>query len=259
MKLQPRLVEKPWGRTHLPSPFVADAGTRIGEIWFRTDDSLPLLVKYLFTSEKLSVQVHPDDRQAKCRGHVRGKGECWYILDADPGASIGLGLRHEVSADELRSAALDGSIEQLMRWWPISKGDFVYVEPGTIHAIGGGISLLEVQENSDVTYRLFDYGRPRELHLDEAIDVANRGPFPERLFRTVKPAEEGMLVAGPIFDLEHSHSDTMQDRVRWVIPLDGSVSFGDEVAKAGDCLLLSPGDRIETDGARLLVAAITGG
>src|SRR5205823_13170573 len=109
--------------------------------------------------------------QARARGLPRGKSECWYILEAEPGAVLGLGLTREAAADELRAAALDGSIEELISWRPVRAGDFISVPPGTIHAIGAGISLLEIQQNADVTYRLYDYGRPRELHLDDGIAV----------------------------------------------------------------------------------------
>lgn len=255
MKLRARYVEKPWGRTLLPQPFTTQPGRRIGEIWFPTDDSDPLLVKFLFTSEKLSVQVHPDDSQAKRLGHARGKSECWYIVNAEPGARIGLGFLDVVSEDDFRGAALDGSIEKLIRWWPVSAGDFVYVEPGTIHAIGGGLSLLEIQQNSDVTFRIFDYGRPRELHLDDAIAVAARGPYPKERFQHVDPAEERTLVDGPIFTIVHSHQDAMQDRTRWAVPLDGSIVCRDQAARPGECMLLHPGDQLVADGARLLLAA----
>ena len=258
MKLRARYVEKPWGRTLLPERFITEAGRRIGEIWFPTDDSFPLLVKFLFTSEKLSVQVHPDDEQAKRLGHARGKAECWYIVDAEPDARIGLGLLDEVSEDELRSAALDGSIEQLIRWWPVSAGDFIYVEPGTIHAIGAGLSLLEIQQNSDVTFRLFDYGRPRELHLGDAIAVASRKRYPEERFQKVDPADDRTLIDGPAFTIVHSHEDAMQDRTRWAVPLEGSIACGDQVARPGECLVLGPGERLVSDGARMLLGATPG-
>src|SRR4029079_3608748 len=147
-------VEKPWGRTRLPPPFANAAGKRIGEIWLGNEGSPPLPSKNLFTTENLSIQVHPDDQQAKLRGFGRGKSECWLILDAEPEAVIGLGLRREVAEDELRAAALDGSIEKLIDWRPVKAGDFFYVSAGTIHAIGGGISLLEFQQNSGATFRL---------------------------------------------------------------------------------------------------------
>ncbi len=161
---------------------------RIGEIWFVSDEPLPLLAKYIFTSERLSVQVHPDDDQARSRGFPRGKAECWFILDCDPGATIGLGLTRQLTRDELRAAALDGSIEDAIDWRPVKPGDFLYVPPGTIHAIGAGISLLELQQNSDVTFRLYDYGRPRELHLEDALAVANAEGHTPRLYRDTSTA-----------------------------------------------------------------------
>ena len=144
MKLERHYVEKPWGRTELPQLFDAPAGKRIGEVWFGTSGEKPLLVKYLFTSERLSIQVHPNDEQARARGLARGKSECWYILDAEPGATLGLGLKRDVPKAELRSAALDGSIEELMDWRAVRAGDFFMVPPGTIHAIGGGICASRI-------------------------------------------------------------------------------------------------------------------
>src|SRR5438105_12761570 len=179
--------------------FDPPAGERIGEVWFTDGADLPLLAKYIFTSERLSIQVHPNDQQARARGLAQGKSECWYILDADPGAVLGLGLKREASRDELRSAALDGSIEQLMDWRPVRAGDFVFVPSGTVHAIGAGISLLEFQQNSDVTYRLYDYGRPRELHLEDGIAVSKPAPFPDHLAQHLSGDEERTLVGGPHF------------------------------------------------------------
>jgi mannose-6-phosphate isomerase len=171
-------VERVWGRRDLPPGFPAlGAGVPVGEIWFEPPADAPLLVKYLFTAERLSIQVHPDDAAACAKGLPRGKDEAWYILDAAPGARIGLGLTHAVSREELRTAALDGSIEQLLDWRPVSAGDMLYSPGGTIHAIGAGIAMIEIQQNLDLTYRLYDYGRPRELHLEEGIAVATPGPW----------------------------------------------------------------------------------
>jgi mannose-6-phosphate isomerase len=254
VKLARHYVEKPWGRTELPPIFDAAKSKRIGEVWFSGDPDLPLLAKYIFTSERLSIQVHPNDEQAQARGLNQGKNECWYILDADPGATIGLGLKREASADELRSAALDGSIEALIEWRPVSAGDFYFVPAGTIHAIGGGISLLEFQQNSDVTYRLYDYGRPRELHLDDAIAVAQRGSYPDELVRHVSKGDELSLVDGA-FKLVQTHSDSLQDSRRWVLPIEGDVRAGDDVASAGECLLLEAGERLIVNDARMLIGA----
>lgn len=254
MKLTRRYVEKPWGRTQLPPIFSDTAGQRIGEIWFMADEDLPLLAKYLFTSEKLSVQVHPDDRQARLRGADRGKAECWFVVDADPDATIGIGLKHEMSGDELRAAALDGSVEQAIEWRSVAAGDFLYVPPGTIHAIGGGLSLIEFQQNADVTYRLYDYGRPRELHFDQAVAVADAAPYPGHLHGSVEADADCVLVDGPYFTLVHVHSDHLADRLRWILPLNGSVIAGGATAEPGECLLVNADDRAEVDGRALIGA-----
>jgi mannose-6-phosphate isomerase len=255
MKLERRYVEKPWGRTSLPDMFDPPPGKRIGEVWFTGAEDAPLLVKYLFTSERLSIQVHPNDEQARARGLDRGKSECWYILDAEPGATLGLGLTRECSSDELRAAARDGSIEQLMDWRPVRRHDFLLVPPGTIHAIGGGISLLEFQQNSDVTYRLYDYGRPRELHLDDGIAVASRAPYPPELAKHLDDCIPATLVDGQQFVLMQTNADVLQERLRWVIPLEGEVRTKDVVASAGECLLLAPGESLQPNNARMLIGA----
>lgn len=254
MKLARRYVEKPWGRERLPAGFDAPAGKRIGEVWFEGAADLPLLAKYLFTSEKLSVQVHPGDRQARAMGLAGGKTECWYVIEAELGASIGLGLKQEMSGDELRASALDGSIEQKLDWREVRADDFYFVPARTIHAIGGGLALLEFQQNSDVTFRLYDYGRSRELHVAEAVAVAKRGRYGETVQHR-SGAGDRVLVHDPAFTLVLSREDALRDRRRWVLPLDGGVRSGDEVAGAGECLLLEPGERLESDGARILIGA----
>ena len=240
-----------------PPMFDAPDGERIGEVWFTDGEELPLLAKYIFTSERLSIQVHPNDEQARARGLSQGKNECWYILDAEPGAVLGLGLIREVSKAELRRAALDGSIEQLMDWRPVKAGDFFLVPAGTVHAIGAGISLLEFQQNADVTYRLYDYGRPRELHLDDGVAVALAGPYPENLAQHFSANEDRVLLDGPQFTLFHAHADKLTDRQRWVIPIDGKVSTDDTVAAAGECLLVEPAATVTANGARMLIGALS--
>ena len=255
MKLHRRYIEKPWGLTALPAQFDPPPGQRIGEVWFTGDGELPLLLKYLFTSERLSVQVHPDDAYARARGLPHGKSECWYVLDATAGATIALGLLRQVGRDELRAAALDGSIEQLMDWKPVCSGDFFFVPPGTVHAIGDGITLLEFQQNIDLTYRLYDYGRPRELHLDDGIAVSSPAPYPTCLARHLTGTETCTLVDGPHFTLMHSTQDQLLDRQRWIIPIEGVVRCGTDSAGPGECLLIEAGDRLESEGGRLLIGA----
>ncbi len=237
-----RAVEKPWGRDTLPAPFVAPAGKRIGEVWFEPPAQLPqLLVKYIFTSERLSVQVHPSDDQLP--GH--GKEECWLILDAQPGAKLGIGFVGEIGADAMRAAAIDGRIEHLLAWHSVSAGDFFYIPAGTVHAIGAGIGLLEVQQNSDVTWRLYDYGRPREIHVEQAVGVALGTPYDRaRWHRNVTPRGEIVLVDGPLFRLHRIEGAPSPgaradygDRPLLVIPREGPVHVAGREVVAGGCAL----------------------
>jgi mannose-6-phosphate isomerase len=248
MKLATRRVEKPWGRTTLPPPFGDTGCRRIGEIWFEGPPGLPLLAKYIFTSEKLSIQVHPDDDAARARGLPSGKSECWYILGAEPGAVLGLGLTRAVSGEALRAAALDGTIEELIAWVPVSAGDFYFVPAGTVHAIGAGIALLEFQQNCDVTYRLYDYGRPRELHLGDAVAVAVREPYAPR----PAPARPALVESPPFTLVRATQSPAcLDDRTRWVLPVEGSAAGGGETAGPGECLLLEPGAPLQLAPASL--------
>jgi mannose-6-phosphate isomerase len=129
----------------------------------------PLLVKILFPHEKLSVQVHPDDKLAQQIGEPRGKTECWYVLEAQPGAAIALGLKKGSTVEAMRKAIGDHTLEAMLEQVPVVKGDMIFVDAGTVHAIGPGVVLLETQQTSDITYRLYDYGRPRELHIDRGL------------------------------------------------------------------------------------------
>jgi mannose-6-phosphate isomerase len=150
----------------------AKAGERLLGAGGANEDSgveFPLLVKLLFPNDKLSVQVHPDDAQARALGQARGKTECWYVLEAEKGATIALGLRKGATADGVREAIAEGTLEELMEWVPVEVGDMVFVDAGTVHAIGPGVVLLETQQTCDTTFRMYDYGRPRELHVEQGL------------------------------------------------------------------------------------------
>lgn len=166
--LKATFVERVWGARNLDPYFVNPTDKKIGEVWLTADPPLPLLFKFIFTTEKLSVQVHP--------GGDTGKTEMWHILETKPGASIAAGFQQKISPEHARAAALDGSIESLLRWIPVQAGDSIFIPAGTVHAIGAPLTLFEVQQNSDITYRLYDYGRPRELHLDQGLSVAHLHP-----------------------------------------------------------------------------------
>jgi mannose-6-phosphate isomerase len=135
------------------------------------DGEFPLLIKMLFPKEKLSVQVHPDDAMAHQYGEPRGKTECWYALDAEPGATVALGIRPGVSVEDVRAAITASTLENLLQMVPVQKNDMLFVDAGTVHAMGPGVVILETQQTSDLTYRMYDYGRPRELHLEKSLEA----------------------------------------------------------------------------------------
>ena len=262
VRLTTRTVEKPWGVDDLPKPFVTPEGKRIGEIWFEPPAALEdLLVKYLFASENLSVQVHPDDAQAlAATGRREGKEECWLITACEPGARIGIGFEAPLDAETLKSAALDGSIEARMAWFDVEPGDFFYLPANTVHAIGAGCSLIEIQQNSDITYRLYDYGRPRELHLDEAVAVAKGEPHPADLRRRVAETGEVTLVEGPLFRLDRLDGAASPEvKARYegaflVTPVSGSATIEGETVAAGQCALVGDWSSLSIGGdAKILI------
>jgi mannose-6-phosphate isomerase len=240
MKLETKAVEKVWGRKDLPEPFAAAGEEPVGEIWFDPPPELSqVLVKYLFTSEKLSVQVHPSDAEAP--EGSRGKEECWLVLDAEPDAKLAIGFKEPMDSEAMRSAALDGSIEDALEWHPVEAGDFFYLPAGTVHAIGPGLTLVEVQQNSDITYRLFDYGRPRELHLEDGVKVARGQPYPAQCRRKIAEDQTATLVDGPFFRFSQVHGAPDKNLLAkhggalLALPLQGTVAIDGEVIGAGDC------------------------
>ncbi|MBK8083585.1 MAG: class I mannose-6-phosphate isomerase [Devosia sp.] len=169
------------GKTDLrPWSELGHDGSAVGSCGFSAQTSrLPepsLLVKLLFTGEALSIQVHPDDAFARSIGLPHGKTEAWYVLSATPEARLALGLKHELSRSQLRACILDGTIQELVQWQGVRAEDTVLVPAGTIHAIGAGLVIAEIQQRSDTTFRLFDHGRQRPLHLDGAVGAAITAP-----------------------------------------------------------------------------------
>jgi mannose-6-phosphate isomerase len=265
-----RHVAKPWGCAHLPEPFTAPAGETIGEIWFEPPAEQPdLLVKYIFTSENLSVQVHPSDAQTIAQGIGRqGKEECWLVVAAEEGAKLGIGFAQPMDAAAMRSAALDGSIEQALVWHDVRAGDFFYIPANTVHAIGAGVSVIEVQQNSDITYRLYDYGRPRALQLDEAVAVALGETYDlARWHRHVPDEGTVELVNGPYFRLHRVTGApdaallaVYGDGPLLVVPMDEGVYCDNQLLPLGSCVNAAGLDRISAvSGAHyLLIQNISG-
>lgn len=258
---------KPWGSSMLlPWSHTPANGDPIGELWFaRTDAAAPesaLLLKLLFTTEPLSIQIHPDDAMARSIDLANGKTEAWYILSATPDARVAVGLKRPLSPTDLRSAISDGSIADLVQWHPVSKGEAIFVPAGTIHSIGAGIVLAEIQQRSDATFRLFDYGRRRELHIDNAVAAARAAPErqspPERL-----SAARSALVISRYFVLEQI--DLLPDSVWtltslgeiWILVIEGHAQFGSTDVSVGHAVFLEA-DHAEiqagADGMKALLA-----
>jgi len=164
------------------------------------EDRFPLLVKFLFPGDKLSVQVHPDDEQAKKSGQPCGKTECWYVLRANPGAQVALGLKPGTTLDEFRRAIDETRAEELLNWVDVFAGDMLYVAAGTVHTIGGGMVLVETQQTSDTTYRMYDYGRGRELHLEEGLAATRLRTNAGKVVRVID--RSNTLVRSPFFQVE---------------------------------------------------------
>lgn len=233
IRLLPIFRERVWGRNNLAPWFPVTPRQRcIGEVWFTFEENstslgvplgelltehaeilgtaadarhpgiCPLLVKLLFTSEALSVQVHPDDAYATQHHDSLGKTEAWYVLEAATGSEVALGLREAISAEQFRKAAQSGEIEELLFWKKVKPGDVVFVPAGTVHAIGAGLTICEIQENSDITYRLYDYGRPRELHLEEGVAVAKLAPVTPQDNVLRLAAGRDQLLANEYFRME---------------------------------------------------------
>lgn len=246
-KLDAIYVEKPWGRTILPSFMQDAAGKRIGEVHFQgpRGDQDPLLVKYITTSERLSIQVHPDDDQARAAGLKRGKEECWYVLDCAPDAVLGIGFKRALTEDAFEAAARDGSIEELIDWKPVRPGDFFFIPAGTVHAIGANIVLVEIQQNSDITYRLYDYGRPRALHLEQGRAVSQLIPYGQSAVNASLGKQRRLLSTDfAPFQVELEHwrgGEALQlmgsDRI-WFLPLSGSGFVDGLEFVPGECWLI---------------------
>ena len=249
---------KPWGSTYLQPWATAPANDgAIGELWYQRPiagaPESALLLKLLFTTEPLSIQVHPDDEFAQSIGLPNGKTEAWYILDAAPGAQVAVGLKHSLTPRELRISIADGSIADLVQWRPVRKDDVIFVPAGTIHAIGAGIVLAEIQQRSDATFRLFDYGRQRELHTEDAVAVAETGIARHRPSLRKFSDSRTLLIASPHFIFEKIELLPNSDWVlkaapeSWILVIRGGADI--------DLAHTALGDVIFADAQRINISA----
>ena len=248
-------LPRPWGVVDLnPWSHAAHDAVPIGEIWYeRPGKPAPtpsLLLKLLFTSQPLSIQVHPDDAYARSMGLPNGKTEAWYVLSAAPGAKVAVGLDRRLTLQQLRQAVDDGSISDLVTWRAVFPDDAISVPAGTIHAIGAGLVIAEIQQRSDATFRLFDHGRQRELHIERAIAVADAGPARARVRPNRLNAERTLLVTGPHFVLEridlapNSSWCLEAKRETWVLVLSGDAVAGSFDVAASDAVF-AQSDRVD--------------
>jgi mannose-6-phosphate isomerase len=263
-----RVVRKPWGSADLrPWSEIDYDGATIGELWFqRADISAPdpaLLLKLLFTQEPLSIQVHPDDAFARSIGLGNGKTEAWYILSAQPGARVAVGLKRQLAAAQLRTAIENGSISDLVQWHGVLKDEAILVPAGTIHAIGPGLVVAEIQQRSDTTFRLFDHGRQRQLHVDSAVAAATAGPAARQSAPRRLSEARTLLVSSPYFVLERidlpPQSTWELDAVRetWLLVLKGRARVGMVNAFVGEAIFLEAdrtGLKAGPDGLKGLLA-----
>lgn len=254
--MSPTFDPRPWGSEDL-SPIYPNHrfGEKIGEAWLTGDASkvangpltgeslaalssrfgralvgdaapdpgrFPLLLKFLFPHEKLSVQVHPDDEAARRAGQPWGKTECWYVAHARPGTQVALGLKPGTTRAQFEQAIYGQCAEELLHWVNIFPGEMIYVAGGTVHTLGPGAIIVETQQQSDVTYRLYDYGRPRELHVKEGMAVVKESVASGKVMRPAPVALNGTnnrrsaLIAAPyfavdMFELEQPHSFPTSD------------------------------------------------
>jgi mannose-6-phosphate isomerase len=270
--LRPIVQERIWGVERLPEWYEQPpVGKTVGEVWLTAESCVavggamsgkslaaiaeewpsemgavaagfPLLIKVLLPKEKLSVQVHPNDVEAAAMGLPRGKTECWYVLEAEAGAQVAVGFREAIASQEIAAAIADGTLEDKLRYLPVKAGDMVFVDAGTVHAIGPGMVVLETQQYSDVTYRLYDYGRPRELHVEAGLAVSK----PETKAGIVAPvAMDGFtrLVASEYFAVDRfavagEVALGFAGELQILVALTGGLSVGDVALPPGFAVVL---------------------
>jgi mannose-6-phosphate isomerase len=240
--MSPAFDPRPWGTLDLSAIYPNHKfNERIGEAWLTGDNCVvangplakrsladlskefgpelvgtaardprrfPLLLKFLFPEEKLSVQVHPDDATAQRFGEPWGKTECWYVAHAKPGSQIALGLKPGVTVAQFAQSIEEKRAEELLNWINVYQGEMIYVAGGTVHTLGPGAVIVETQQQSDTTYRLYDYGRPRPLHLDRGLASVKERTASGKVIRPAPVAIDGgknrrsSMISAPYFTVD---------------------------------------------------------
>jgi mannose-6-phosphate isomerase len=282
--LKPEFHTRPWGARDLAPIYdrhVEPAEQPIGEAWLTGDSCIvangeftgrklgdlcrqfghalvgtitpnterfPLLIKFLFPRGKLSVQVHPDDEGARRLNQPCGKTECWYVLHAERNATVALGLKAGTTKATFEQAIRENRAEELMNWIPVHAGELIYVDAGTVHAIGPGSVLVETQQNSDTTFRLYDYGRPRELHIEQGMQALKERTNAGKVWRTSHEAHD-RLVASPCFVVDKYALSTEQifigtpDSAQCIVATQGCAvietdNAGPVMLTCGECVVI---------------------
>lgn len=285
--LLPEFSPRPWGATDL-SPIYSGRtfSEKIGEAWLTGDECrvangplagqrladvaerfgrdlvgdaarepnrFPLLLKFLFPHDKLSVQVHPDDACAQRVGQPWGKTECWYVLQAEKGAQVALGMKPGTTRQQLEQAIRETRAEDLLNWIDIHPGEMIYVAGGTVHAIAPGSILVETQQSSDTTYRLYDYGRPRPLHLEQGMEAVKEKTGSGKVKSRGSNGhgkEQQELIASPYFMVEKfalkdtRDFKTMEEGRRLVEILVAVSGCGVVEASGGQPVTFAPGEAV---------------
>ncbi len=290
-RLLPDFKERVWGTRDLSPIYAEVPGDKpIGEAWLTGDDNrvadgplagftlrelcqrygrdlvgesapqadrFPLLIKFLFPRDKLSVQVHPDDAAARDAGEPCGKTECWYVVSAENGAQIGLGLKSGTTREQLARAIKETRAEELLNWIDIHPGEMYFVDAGTVHAIGPGSILVETQQNSDTTYRLYDYGRPRELHVKQGLRVMKERTAAGRSRSTLVnsgAAPHVELVTSPCFKVERYN---VTEPITFQVADDKSVQIVVAIEGGGVCEARAGSAIAFTRGEAVVIPAAT--
>lgn len=279
IKFKPVTVDKIWGGSKFQTLYNYDTSDKCGECWgisahksnssiisnskFKgmtlrqlynsnrelfgnyKEDEFPILVKIIDAKDNLSIQVHPDNEYAKQFGSL-GKEECWYILDADPNTEIIIGHKAN-DKSEIENAINNNSFEYIYNSFPVQKGDFFYIDAGTLHAICTGTTILEVQQSSDITYRLFDYnrlenGKPRDLHLQESLDVLN---FPDN---KVSRTHKNRFFNYDLITNKITSTNTSSKHGDYIFIIEGTGTFNGVNVKKGDFLMVSSNQEYKVEG-----------